>query len=427
MVTIAADWVLPVSSPPLSRHAIDVSPDGRIHAVRPAASSDAVLRNVCLLPGLVNAHTHLAYSAMRNLFDHLPFFEWIRRLSEEKKGWSEQRIRASQRLGIVESLRCGITCVADLSDLEPALDVLSQSPLRGIFYMEVFGVEQVQADASWEYLKTHYPRLRSRYSGDRLDVGVSPHSCYTVRPELFRRVSDWAIENSVPISFHLAESRDEEEFVCNRSGAIADALRQRASDWQFLGRTSVAHAEKTGIFGARPLLAHLVQASPGDIDLLRSHDIAVAHCPKSNAKFAHGIAPLAALLSAGIPVGLGTDSAASNNRLDLFEEGRFALLQQRVRDQQARVTEEQILKMWTLSGARALGLHKKTGSLEAGKAADIIGIGIPPYRSSTEVVRHLVHNATPADLRLVMIGGKELDLAALIDESRELNDMLFGQ
>lgn len=422
MKSIAADWVLPVSSPPLADHAVEIGKDGRIQAVRPATAADTRLHGACLMPGLVNVHAHLAYTAMHGKFDGLPFFTWIRRLTEEKKTWTESRVRASERLGIVQTLLSGITCVADLSDWEPALDVLSGSPLRGTFYMEVFGVETAQADASWEYLRATYPRLRSRHAGDRIDVGVSPHSCYTVRPELFRLISGWALENHVPVSFHLAESREEEQFIRERSGPIADALRHRTSDWQFTaGAGSVSHVEKTGILGTHPLLAHLVQASHEDIALLRSFGVSIAHCPRSNAQLGHGVAPLTAFLAGGMPVGLGTDSAASNDSLDLLEEGRFVLSQQGARQGRTVVSEEQILQMWTLSGARAMNLADRVGSLDTGKEADIVAFDVPRHCNTPEkIVCHLVRHATPADLRMVMIAGREVDLSSLVEEKGQL-------
>ena len=137
------------------------------------------------------------------------------------------------------------------------------------------------------------------------------------------------MRENIPVSFHLAESEAEEEFISRGSGVIHDFLKIRASDWKIESESSVSHVEKTGIFKTKPLVAHAVQVSQKDIETLARSDVRIAHCPKSNAKFAHGVAPLLKFLQHDIHVGLGTDSAASNNRLDLFEETRFALFQQR--------------------------------------------------------------------------------------------------
>ncbi len=406
---LAAEWIFPITSPPLYRHAIEIE-HGAIRNIRPLLDSDIFLPDTCLLPGLVNAHTHLAYTAMRNLFDELEFFPWIRKLTETKlQKWTVQDIVASTQLGIQESLNAGITTVADMCDLEPALETLAQSPLRGIFYWEVFGVEKEQAERTWNSLQESYPRFRKKYESSRLRIGISPHSCFTVRPELFRQIADRAIADKIPISFHAAESKEEEDFIAQRGGGIGTFLQQRASDWQFLGNTSVSHLAETRIFDTRPLLAHAVQVDQNDIQILKDHDVSIAHCPKSNAKFGHGIAPLTDFASRNFRLGIGSDSAASNNRFDLFEEARFALLQQRSRQGKQVFTEEQMLELLTMGGARALGMEDRIGSLEAGKLADLIAVRIPPvYRAAEQVVRHLIHNTTAADVMKTIIGGQEI-------------------
>jgi cytosine/adenosine deaminase-related metal-dependent hydrolase len=375
------------------------------------------------MPGLINAHTHLAYTALRNRLDDLPFFPWIRRLTEEKRNWDDAAVRSSTRLGILECLRAGITCVADLCDSEPALETVAQSPLRGVFYAEIFGVEKEQAEHSWQWLMTNFTRLSERYRSDRLQIGVSPHACYTVRPELYRKVAAWSVENGIPVSFHLAESREEEDFVAGRPGIMRQQLQQRTADWEFLGTTSIAHIEKTGILRARPLLAHVVQADENDLQILRSCNTPVVHCPKSNARFGQGVARVSRFLELGLTVALGTDSAASNNRLDLFEEGRFALLQQRQRVGFPGLTESTILRMWTVWGARALGLEQRTGALEVGKEADLIAVRVSAScNDSSQVVRHIVHSACPSDVCLVVIQGREVDLAGIDEEMARIQD-----
>lgn len=419
--SVAAEWIFPISSPPLSRHALEFE-DGVIRAVRPAQDKDPFLSNTALLPGLVNTHTHLAYTAMRNQFDDLSFFPWIRKLTQLKyEVWTPDDLALSTRLGILECLRAGITTVADLSDCETGLAELSKSPLQGIFYWELFGVEKEHAARTWQELQQIFPRLQAQYLTKRLSVGLSPHSVFTVRPELYRQVAEWALRDRIPISFHLAESKEEEQFIAHRSGPIATFLEQRAADWQILGPTAVSHLEKTGILQARPLLAHLVQATESDCELLSLHKVSVAHCPKSNAKFGHGIAPLSRMLHHGLQIGLGTDSAASNNRLDLFEEGRFCLLQQRALEGAPVMSEEQILSMLTLDGARAMGLQDTIGSLEPGKAADFICVNIPSFYSSTEqVLRHLVHNATGQDVKQTWVDGQVVSMSDLDDEIHEI-------
>jgi 5-methylthioadenosine/S-adenosylhomocysteine deaminase len=417
---VAPEWLFPVTSPPLHRHALEVE-NGLISAVRPLRDSDPFVPGTALLPGLINAHTHLAYTALRNRFDHLEFFPWIRALTQFKKQMTAEEIAASARLGINECLRAGITTVADMCDMEPALAALAHSPLRGIFYIEVFGVEQDMAEGSWRELQKRYPLLKEQYSSSRLQIGISPHTCYTVRPELYRRIADWAIHDQIPISFHLSESKAEEDFIGKRSGPIFEALQQRTADWVVSANTATSHLETTGIFDAKPLLAHLVRASPDDIRILQKYDVTVAHCPKSNAKFGHGVAPAADLIRNGFRVGLGTDSAASNNRLDLFEEARFGLLQQRNRYGSGVLSETEMLEMMTIRGAAALRMDHRIGSLEKGKEADMALLRLPScYATGGQVLSHVIHNSVASDVLKTYIRGQEIstedatpDLASL--------------
>ena len=366
----------------------------------------------CLLPGLVNTHTHLAYTGLRNVFDGLPFFSWIRKLTETKYNiLTDEDIVRSTQLGVTECIRSGVTTVGDMSDLEPSLRVLSAGPLRGTFYWEVFGVEKSAADETWNGLNEKYARLKGEYSSDRLKIGLSPHSCYTVRPELYRRIADWSCTAEVPVSFHVSESKAEEDFISKREGVIADFLRVRAADWKILGSSSIEHLWKTGIFETKPLVAHAVHASDNDLDILKECEVAVSHCPKSNAKFGHGVASINKMIGKGIRVSLGTDSAASNNRLDLFEEARFALFQQRALCREQVLSEQQMLELMTIDGARALNMEKEIGSLETGKMADLILVKIPDYYSTADqVLNHLVYNATSSDVLKTFISGAEVRL-----------------
>lgn len=405
---LAAEWIVPISSQPLRHHAIEIQ-KGVIRAIRPVRKSDRMMNGVCLMPGLVNAHTHLAYTVLRNQLDALPFFAWIRKLTEIKyQKWTDDDVIASTQAGIDECLRAGITTVADMCDFESGLKTLSRSPLRGIFYWEIFGIEKEQAAVALEFVQHKFPKMVTRYSSDRLKIGLSPHACFTVRPELYRKVAKWATARKIPISFHLSESEAEEEFIANRSGPISDFMKTRAADWKINARSAVAHLEKTGIFRAKPLLAHLVQVSDSDLDILSKHDVSVVHCAKSNAKFGHGIAPVAKMLDRNFQVGIGTDSIASNNRFDLFEEMRFALLQQRAGVRKPVLNEAKILELATLGGATAMRMQNQIGSLEPGKLGDIIAVRIPAYGDPDHVVNHLVHSSSADDVAAVWINGQSV-------------------
>lgn len=418
---VAADWIFPVTSPPLFRHAVEVN-DGVIREIRPIRNTDPYEPETCVLPGLINAHTHLAYTVFRNLLDELPFFPWIRKVTELKyKMMADHDFDVSARLGIRECIRAGITTVADMSDHEAGLRALSESPMRGIFYWEIFGVEQHEADQSWNVLQKLFPRLQDQYSTTKLQIGISPHSCYTVRPELFEKVASFALRGKLPVSFHLSESKEEEEFISRRSGPIQQFLQNRIGDWKIGARSAVDHLKPTGIFETKPLLAHLVQVTDEDLETLGRYQVSIAHCPKSNAKFGHGVAPLTKFLQKGFSTGLGTDSATSNNKLDLFEEGRFALLQQRSRAGAKVLTEQDILELWTIRGAAALQLDHQIGSIEPGKLADLIVVQLPPYYvQPAQILNHLVHNSTGLDVVTTIINGTEVVLPDVFDDVKHV-------
>jgi len=404
---LAADWIFPVTSPPLQSHAIVIEND-RIREIRPSVASDPFVNGACILPGLINTHTHLAYTTLRNRFDQEPFFSWIRKLTKAKyEDLTEQAFAESTRLGIDEMIRAGITTVADMSDLEISLKILSESLLRGVFYWEVFGVEKERAEKTWAALPSLHGKLRKDYETRRLRIGVSPHSCYTVRPELYSNIANWAFTEKIPVSFHVAESKEEERFVSSQQGAIAEFLKDRAADWKISADSSITHLAGTGIFQTKPLVAHAVQASESDLKILAQADVAVSYCPKSNAKFGHGIAPVCSMLDRGMRVGLGTDSAASNNRFDLFEEARFGLLLQRSRENSHVLSEQLMLELMTIRGAGALQMDNSIGSLDSGKFADFAVVRIPSgYNESGQVLNHLIHNSTAADVLRTVIGGK---------------------
>jgi 5-methylthioadenosine/S-adenosylhomocysteine deaminase len=225
-------------------------------------------------------------------------------------------------------------------------------------------------------------------------------------------IAELALADSLPVMMHAGESDDEKHFMHDGTGRFADGLRKREIVWEVAGTSTIAHLERTGILRTKPLLAHCITVDRSDIELIRESGARVAHCPKSNSKLGHGVAPLASFVERDIPVGLGSDSVASNNLCDLFEEGRFALLQSRSRevgtDQAGVVDAAAILHMMTLGGARALGIEDRVGSLEPGKQADLAVVSLceahqqPVY----DPVLALVFASHASDVVLTMIAGE---------------------
>jgi len=368
-----ARWVLPISSPPI-RDGTVVELGGRIVYVGARADApdgeDRDLGDSALMPGLINAHTHLELTVFRGLLEELSFREWIARLQGAKVAvMTPERFLDSARWGIAEGVRAGITTYADTCDSGVVLEAMRERGVRGIMYQEVFspsGDPSAVRDAAArlaEKLARH-----DALETELQQVGVSPHAPYTVSDPLFALVA----RSGRRIAVHIAESEEEHRYVCDGEGPFADALRARGFSVTPRASSPIALLAKLGVLDAHPLLIHCVRVSDSDLAAIAQSGSAVAHCPISNAKLGHGIAPVLEMLNAGIAVGLGSDSMAANNRMHLLEESRAAVLAQRVRDSRFdALGSSRALELATLGGAHALGLADRVGSLEIGKEADL--------------------------------------------------------
>ena len=386
MTRYHASWVLPIASPPL-RNGTVVEQDGRIVYVgprngAPSGGDDVDLGHVILLPGLVNAHCHLELTAMRGFLDGLGFREWVVRLTSARRAvLTPEMLLDAARLGVDEGLQSGITTFADTGDTGAGFDAMLERGVRGICYREVFGPDPAQCDEAIAALDAKVTEMQGRATS-LVGVGVSPHAPYTVSDALFRATASLARARTLPLAVHIAESESESQLVERGSGEFAEALRARGIDVSPRGRTPIALLESLGVLNARALLIHCVRVDADDVSAIVRHDCPVAHCPASNAKHGHGIAPLAALLAAGVRVGVGTDSVASNDRMDLLDEARLATLLATARENRHdALAAERALELATLGGARALGLEGELGTLEAGKAADLAAFPIPAHRT----------------------------------------------
>lgn len=414
-----ARWIFPVSAPPIPRGALLVDETGRIAAVGPDAAvpmpEEALaidLGDAALLPGLVNVHGHPELSIIRGLLDDLPFHRWIPALNRTKKnarlGPEDYAIAA--RWTCVEALAAGITTFGATEDSGAALDALNEAGMRGVVYREVFGPAPDQAEAALAELKQKVEEMRRRET-DRVRVGVSPHAPYTVSDTLFRATAEYALAEGLPVAVHAAEAEAEELLVCAGQGPFAEGLRTRGIATPPRGRSTIELLDRLGVLRTRPLLIHCVRIDDEDRRRIADAGASVAHCPAANARLGHGTAPLAELLDEGIDVGLGTDSVASNNRLDIFEEARLAQLFQRARLRSGcLLTADELLRLATIKGARVLGIDDRAGSLEPGKDADLCAISLAgahtvPCHDPTST---LFHAARAPDVRLTAVQGRIL-------------------
>lgn len=408
----AARWVVPVATPPIPHGAVAVR-DGHITWVGP--NDDAPpgerldLGDAVLIPGLVNTHTHLELTAMRGFLEELDFRPWIVRLTRARQAvLTHDLLLASAKVGIAEGLLAGVTTYADTCESGVALQAMAEMGVRGIMYQEVFGPDPSQCAASVRGLRERLASLR-HWESPRVRLGISPHAPYTVSDELFVAAARLAESAGCPMAVHLAESEAESRLVRDAMGVFADGLRARGIPVAPRGDSPVALLDRLGVLEAQPLLIHCVRATAPDIARMAHHDCAVAHCPASNAKLGHGIAPLLDILAAGVRVGIGTDSVAANNRLDILDEARVALLMQRAAARRGdALTAADALALATRGGALALGLGREVGTLAVGKRADlaVFSLGSPRTTPAFSPEDALVWAAAGREASLVLVDGE---------------------
>ncbi len=416
----SADWILPVDAPPLERGAVLVE-NGVILQVAPASQltsfADAVchLPDAILLPGLVNVHTHLDYTLMRGLLEDIEFFPWIRELTARKAIVAWEDWVASATIGAAEAVAAGITTIGDCTDSGAALFGAKALGLRGIVYQEVFGIDPKEAAvrAIIAELDLKVSGLEQEAEGTRLTVGVSPHAPYTVRGELFTALGEYAARKGLRLCIHAAESQAEGALFRAGTGGIAAMFQRRGIPWEPPGESTVSYLARHGCLSPQTLLVHGVGVSASDRHLIQETGVAWAHCPKSNAKLGNGVAPLNLLRgrTGENPVGLGSDSVASNNGMDLFEEMRFAVLIQRASRRKIEgLGAKEAVEMATLGGARALGLENQIGSLTPGKRADLCAVRINTLNSIPAYDPHnaLVYAASASDVLATWVDGEPI-------------------
>ncbi len=420
--TFRARWILPISAPPIENGEIIVEGD-QIAAVRqaigPSRSDVQDFGDAILMPGLVNVHTHLDYTLMRGLLEDIPFFPWIRELTARKAVLTAEDWIASATWGAAEAVAGGVTTIGDCTDSGAAMIGAKRLGLRGIVYQEVFGIDLRQTVAEiLEELQAKLDRLSAEATGTLLSVGVSPHAPYTVRPELMRALGEVAAAAGLPLCIHAAESTAEATLFQSGRGPIAEMFERREIDWLPPKQSVVEYLFTQGVLSPRTLLVHGVQVSAADRIRMRQTGAAWATCPKSNAKLGNGVAPLEILFdlpaptdsgaACGVRVGLGSDSVAGNNTMDLFEEMRFAVLMQRgARRRIDALTARAAVEMATLGGADALGMAPEIGSLEPGKRADLCVVGLDGLHNvpAYDPYSALVYAARASDVLFTMIGG----------------------
>ncbi len=434
MKILSARYVLPISSAQIENGAIAIEKD-KIVAV--GKTSELTERfpeteredfgEAVLMPGFINCHSHLEITAMRGFLDDSDgdFYSWLMNLTKTRAEiLTEEDVKTSATFGALEGARAGVTCFGDIGRLGKAgFEALKTNGLRGILFQETeFSPKEETAGEDFEKLKEKFYELKES-ENELVKVGISPHSPYTVSRKLFEKITEFALAENVKITIHAAESDYEDDFLKAGTGFFAGMYERFGINWNAPKMSSVEYLENIGVFRAKPLLAHCVKVSEKDINLIAESYSKIAHCPKSNAKFGHGIAPFERFLEEKISVGFGSDSMASNNTCDILEEARFATLLARTRDEKKEfLNAKKIIETATLGSANALGLENEIGSIEAGKQADIIAISL---NNVAQIPVHDVYNtllfaSNARDVKMTMVAGEEIyrdNIARRVDES----------
>jgi 5-methylthioadenosine/S-adenosylhomocysteine deaminase len=388
----------------LEQHAVVLEGE-RIVAVVPTAEArrlypgarSTVLPGHALIPGLVNLHVHAAMTLMRGLADDLPLMRWL----EEHIWPAEQRhvsrafVHDGTVLAIAELMRGGVTCMNDMYFFpEMAARAAVETGMRAALGIIVIEFPTAYATDAQDYLAKGLA-MRDQFKREsRLSYCIAPHAPYTVSDATFERIVTLAEQLEVPVHVHVHETAEEIRAHLARHGT-----------------RPIERLRALGLVGPGLISVHSVHLDEREIALYATHASHVAHCPSSNLKLASGFAPVAALLDAGVNVGLGTDGAASNNSLDMFEEMRLAALVAKGASGRAdALPARTALRMATINGARALGLDHHIGSIEAGKFADLVAVNLASLELSPcyDPVSHLVYAAGRSDVTHVWIAGELL-------------------
>ena len=420
MISIfSARWVLPIISPVIEDGAVAFA-GSKIIAVGPRTEivsrfPDSRIEDfgeAALLPGFVNAHSHLELTVMRGFLEREEndFLAWLRKLTVARLAMTAEDLLVSATCGAIEAARAGVTCLGDASSAAiQATKALQAVGLRGIVYQESFGPDPKLAEENVAKLHEQISELRT-IETELVRVGVSPHAPYSVSGPQLELISRLALDEKLPVMMHAAESQAENLFMLKGQGAFAEVLRARGIEWRAPGISTIQYLKRHGVLETKPLFAHCINVDDCDLELIKQSGAGIAHCPKSNLKLGHGRAPFAEFITRGLRVGLGSDSVAGNNTCDLLEEARFATLLARLGRATAPVNAEQALFAATLGGARAIGKDDQIGALAPGMQADLTVVSLSgthqqPVRDPVDA---LVFASSGRDILLTMVAGKEV-------------------
>ena len=352
-------------------------------------------RGRAIIPGLINGHTHIPMSLFRGIADDLDLNEWLTKFifPAEAKNVTEEFVRAGTQLGLAEMIRGGTTTYCDMYYFEDAIaEETERAGVRGVLGETVIDFP-VPDNKTWPDAMRYTERFVARWKGNRLiTAAVAPHAPYTVSEAHLKEVRAFSDRTGAPVVTHVAETRKEVEDVTRDHGA-----------------SPVEYLARIGFLSPRTVAAHTVHLTENEISLLKQHGVGSVHNPQSNMKLASGVAPVPRMLRAGVALGLGTDGAASNNDLDMWEEMDTAAKLHKLSSNDPKVvTAEEALALATIGSARALHLEGQIGSLEEGKRADLVVVDLDSLHQTPRynIYSHLVYATKASDVRTVVIEGR---------------------
>jgi 5-methylthioadenosine/S-adenosylhomocysteine deaminase len=348
-----------------------------------------------VIPGLINTHTHVPMSLFRGISDDLDLNDWLTKyiFPAEAKNVDEAFVRAGTRLGLAEMIRGGTTAYCDMYYFEDAIaDETKKAGVRGVLGETIIDFP-VADNKTFDEAMAYSERYVRKWKNDPLIVAaLAPHAPYTVSTEHLLAIRKLSDKYDAPLVIHVAETRKERDDILSEKGA-----------------TPVKYLDRIGFLNDRVIAAHTVFVTDEEIDILKDKGVGAGHCPQSNMKLASGTAPVPAMLAKDLAVGLGTDGAASNNDLNMWEEmDTAAKLHKLVSGDPKTLSAEQAFEMATIRGARALDLDKITGSIETGKRADIAIVDLDSLHQTPlyNIYSHLVYATKASDVRTVIINGR---------------------
>lgn len=409
---LKAKWILPITSPAIADAAIRINNGiicdiGYQKDIIKKFSNEPILNfdNGIIMPGIINAHSHIAYTAFENSLDGLPFLEWIKTLTYIKHTLlTKNDYNVSSLMGILRLLKNGITTIADTCDSIIPFLTAKKIGIRIIFFLELFGwqksIAKENLSAALDIINTKKKECNTLQS-----IGISPHSPYTVSPFLLNYLAEKLKRNKLPLCIHIAESKSEHEFFTKKQGDLAFLMKSKKRYIPHTYSSVLSYLSTTNFLQLTPILIHGSYILNNDLQILKKNNLPVIFCPSSNSYFKNKPTPIHLLTKNNINWGIGTDSTASNHPTDMFEEIKIISKIKKFN----LITPKTLIQKITIGNATILNLNNKVGSIENGKDADIIAIKInKKINNEEELYSILTEEINGSNVIFTMIKGKIL-------------------